>query len=81
MKIPFFKTAPVAAAAIIGILAAGSLTTYAAWKFFSAEQVAEIAGDTKLANAFMGEGAISVNESQSYGDYKVTLLGTTSGKT
>lgn len=80
IKIPFFKTVPVAAAVAIGILAAGSLTTYAAWKFFSAKQVAEIVGDTKLANAFMGEGAISVNESQSYGDYKVTLLGTTSGK-
>lgn len=80
IKIPFFKTVPVAAAAMIGILAAGSLTTYAAWKFFSAEEVVEIAGDTKLANAFKGEGAIAVNESQSYGDYKVTLLGTTSGK-
>ena len=80
IKIPFFKTVPVAAAVAFGILAAGSLTTYAAWKFFSAEQVAEIAGDTKLANAFMGEDAISVNKSQTYGDYKVTLLGTTSGK-
>lgn len=80
VKIPFFKTVPVAAAVAIGILAAGSLTAYAAWKFFGAEQVAEIAGDTRLANAFMGEGAISVNESQSYGDYKVTLMGAASGK-
>lgn len=80
IKIPFFKTVPVAAAAMIGILAAGSLTTYAAWKFFSAEQVAEIAGDTKLVDAFKGDGAVAVNESQNYGDYKVTLLGTASGK-
>lgn len=80
IKIPFFKTVPVAAAAMIGILVAGSLTTYAAWKFLSAEQVVEIAGDTKLANAFKGEDAIAVNESQSFGDYKVTLLGATSGK-
>ena len=52
MKKPFFKTMPVAAALAIGILAAGSLTTYAAWKYLSVEQVAEDVGDEKLADTF-----------------------------
>lgn len=80
MKKPFFKTVPVAAALAIGILAAGSLTTYAAWRYLSAEQVAENVGDKKLAKAFQDKDAININESQSYGDYKYTLLGIVSGE-
>jgi len=81
MKKPFFKTMPVAAALAIGILAAGSLTTYAAWKYLSVEQVAEDVGDEKLADTFRDKnGTISVNESQISGNYKVTLKEIASGK-
>lgn len=81
MKKPFFKTMPVAAALGIGILAAGSITTYAAWKYLSVEQVAEDIGDEKLADTFREKDAtISVNESQSDGNYKVTLKEIVSGK-
>lgn len=81
MKKPFFKTVPVVAALGIGILAAGSLTTYAAWKYLSVEQVAEDLGDKKLADTFRDKnGTISINQSQSYGNYKVTLKEIVSGK-
>lgn len=81
MKKPFFKTVPVVAALGIGILAAGSLTTYAAWKYLSVEQVAEDLGDKKLADTFRDkDGTISINQSQSYGNYKVTLKEIVSGK-
>jgi len=81
MKKPFFKTMPVAAALAIGILAAGSITTYAAWKYLSAEQVAEDFGDKKLAETFRDKNdTISINESQSHGNYKVTLREIVSGK-
>lgn len=36
--------------------------------------------DTKLAEAFSGEDAIFINETQSYGGFDVTLLGIVSGK-
>lgn len=81
MKKSFFKTLPVVAALAIGILAVGSLTTYAAWKYLSAEQVAEDLGDKKLTDTFQSkDGTISINESQISGDYKVTLKEIVSGK-
>lgn len=36
--------------------------------------------DKKLMNAFSGEDAILVNETQTYGDYRTTLIGIVSGK-
>lgn len=80
MRKPFFKTVPVIAAIAVAVLAAGGLTTYAAWNYLSMDQVAEVIENKTLADAFRGEDAIRINESQSYGDYKITLLGTVSGE-
>ena len=70
------------AAVLIAALVLGvtSLTAYATWKYLSVQEVAENAGDITLADAFLSEDAISVNESQSYGGYRVTLMGMVSGE-
>ena len=67
------------AAAAVAVLTAGSLTAYGAWKYLAAEQVAEEASGKKLADAFKEKGSVNINESQEYGDYKITLMGTVSG--
>lgn len=79
MKKPFYKTLPVMAALSIAVLATGSLTAYGAWKYLGTEQVAEEFGDNKLADVFKGEDAVSINESQVYDGYRITLMGTVSG--
>lgn len=73
---------PVPAVALAAALAvlAGSLSTYAAWRFLKPEQAAIELEDGRLAEAFRGEEAVSMDESQSYGGYAVTLLGMTSGE-
>ncbi len=68
------------AAAICCILAVGSVTTYAAWRLLGAKDVAQSHGDLKLADAFTGKDAVLVNESQTYGNYRVTLLGAVAGE-
>lgn len=65
------------AALVVGVT---SMTAYATWKYLSAQEVTEKAGDITLAEAFLSEDAISVNESQSYGGYRVTLMGMVSGE-
>lgn len=80
MRKPKFKMAPAIGVVAAILLASGSLSAYAAWQYLSVEQVAENVGDKNLAEAFRGKGAVSINESQSYGDYKITLLGTVTGK-
>jgi len=80
MRKPLIKTIPVLAALGIAVLAAGSFTAYAGWKYLGTEQVAQNIRDSKLADAFKGEGAVRINDSQSYGGYKFTLLGMVSGK-
>lgn len=79
MKKPFYKTLPIVAALSIAVLATGSLTAYGAWKYLGTEQVAKEFGDKKLADVFKGNDAISINESQIYGGYRITLMGTVSG--
>ncbi len=79
MRKPFLKTIPVVAAITVAVIATGSLTAYGAWKYLSTEQVIEETGDKKLADAFKEKGAVNINESQEYGDYKITLMGTVSG--
>ena len=62
------------------VVGATSLTAYATWKYLSAQEATEKAGDITLAEAFLSEDAISINESQSYGGYRVTLMGMVSGE-
>lgn len=66
------------AAAIL--IASGSLTAVAAWHYLNPAEVAEDMECPSLAKAFEGKDAISINEAQSYGDYKITLMGMVSGK-
>lgn len=73
------KELAVALSTAVAVLV-GSLSTYAAWKYLKPEQAAVEMGDDKLADAFRGADAVSMDESQSYGGYTVTLLGMTSGK-
>lgn len=61
-------------------LAFGSITGFAAYKYFTPSQMAEEMNDDKLAETFAGENAVLVNESQEFGDYKITFLGIVGGK-
>lgn len=79
MRKPFLKIVPVMVVAAVAVLTAGSLTAYGAWKYLTAGQVAEEASGKKLADAFKEKGSVNINESQEYGDYKITLMGTVSG--
>ncbi|MBQ8278749.1 MAG: hypothetical protein IJZ23_02810 [Roseburia sp.] len=75
-----YKRIPAAVLAAALVLGAGSLTVVAAWKYLMPNQIAEEVQDKKLAEAFMGEDAVFVNETQSYGGYRVTFLGIVSGE-
>ena len=69
------------AAACICLLAAGSITAYAAYRYLSPAQVAErVSTNGALAEAFEGEEAILINETQQSNGYDITLLGLVSGK-
>lgn len=57
-----------------------SISVYAAWTYLKPDQVVRDWGESELADAFSGEDALYINETQSYGGYNVTLLGFTSGK-
>ncbi len=69
-------------AAIAGglVLCISSVTVYAAWKYLPASDVAANVQGRNLAEAFAGEQAFVINEVQSYGDYRVTLLSIISGR-
>ncbi len=71
------SAAVVAAAAT---LAVGTLTVAAAWKYLEPYEVAEHLEDRKLAEAFKGEDAVKVGETQEYGGFRITLLGAAAGK-
>lgn len=53
---------------------------YAALKYLNPAEVAEEMQDAKLAKVFLSELATIINETQSYGDYSVTLLSIVSGE-
>ena len=57
-------TAVIAAA----VLVVGGGTNYAAWRYLTPQEAAAELQDKKLVNAFSGEDAILVNETQTYGD-------------
>ncbi len=69
-------------AAVITILALclSSATVYAAWKYLSPSDVAGNIQDMKLSEVFLSGQALVMNETQSYGDYRVTLLSIVSGE-
>ena len=80
-KIKQKKFITVAASCAV-MLVIGSVSVYAAWKYMNPDQVIrEIdSEETKLAEAFNEKNAVYINETQSYGDYDVTLLGITNGE-
>lgn len=57
-----------------------SVTAYAAYKYLTPAEVADETGDTALANAFLGDDAVWVNETKTCGDYCITLLGSVAGR-
>lgn len=71
---------PAAALIAVLLLGAGSLTALAAWNYLTPERIAQEAGDRKLADAFTGDDAVFIGETQSFGGYDVTLLGLVSGE-
>ncbi len=77
---PRFRARTAVAAAICCVLAVGSITTYAAWKLLGAKDVVQKYGDLKLAEAFTGEDAVLVNETQTCKNYRITLLGAVAGE-
>lgn len=74
------KRIPAAVALAVLVLSVGSFTVYAAWKYLTPGQVAEVTKDKGLAAAFNGEDAVAVHEVQEYGNYRITLLGIVSGR-
>lgn len=68
-----------AAAAAACVLAVG-IPVGAAVRYLTVGQVAEHFGYDKLMEAFKGEDAIEINETQTMDGYRITLLGVTSGK-
>ena len=74
------KRIAVAAAIAAAVLAVGGGTTYAAWRYLTPQEAAAELQDKKLMDAFSGEDAILVNEAQTYGDYRTTLIGIVSGE-
>lgn len=78
-EMKFNKKWQVAAVTAACVLVAAVPVT-AAVRYLSADKVAEELNYGKLAEAFKGKDAITVNESQTVGGYIVTLMGVTSGR-
>ncbi len=74
------KRIPATALIAAAILFTGSVTAVATWKYLAPDKVAEVLEDKGLAAAFQSKDAVSLNESQEFGEYKITLLGILSGK-
>lgn len=73
-----WKALPVAAASV-AVLTLSTITVYAAWHYFSARDVATETADNKLAQEFDQNNWMDECETQSFGDYDITLLGVVSG--
>ena len=71
-----FRIGLVAAVAAVAL----TITAYAAVVMLRPQDVAREVGNTTLAAAFEGEDAIAVNDSQTVGEYNVTLMGLLSGQ-
>ncbi len=57
-----------------------SVSVFAAWRLLSPKDIAMHIGDKQLSKAFDSKDAILMDESQKYGDYTITLLGTVTGR-
>ena len=68
-----------AAAAAIAVTMVSSITAYAAWRYFSAKDVAAEIADKRLAQEFEQNNWMDECETQTYGNYDITLLGIVSG--
>ncbi len=71
---------PAAVAAAAVTLVIGSAAVVAAARYLTPGQIAQRHDDKKLMKAFEGDDAVSVNETQEYAGFRVTLLGAVSGK-
>ncbi len=70
------KPALIAAALVVAL----AVTASAALLFLSPSQVAQEAGNQALAAAFETDAAVNINETQTVGDYQVTLMGLLPGQ-
>ncbi len=68
-----------AAAAAIAVTMVSSITAYAAWRYFSAKDVAAEIADNRLAQEFEQNNWMDECETQTYGNYDITILGIVSG--
>ena len=71
---------PKTAAAICAMVLICSVSVVAAIKHFTPSEIAIELSDQTLATAFESDNAVLINESQTFEDYKVTLLGLVSGE-
>lgn len=74
------KSAAAAAITTVLILVFGSVSAIAAYRFLNPAQIATESNNPRLAEAFKGSDALLLNETQTFDDYEVTLLGSASGK-
>ncbi len=74
------KKFPAAAMIAVGVLALGSVTAVAAYRYLSPGQIAAQVKDQKLGEAFAGEDALLMHETQESNGYRITLLGSVAGK-
>lgn len=81
MKTRKINKGAVAAAVALGIVVAGTGTTYAAYKYLHPSQIAQqISDNNALSKAFESKDAVEVGETQTTNGYDVTLLGMVTGK-
>ena len=71
-------SAAVTAAALTLVI--GSAAVVAAARYLTPGQIAQELQDQKLMDAFQGEDAVLVNETQEYAGYRITLLGAVTGR-
>lgn len=80
MNMKKVRKIPAAAIATVFVIATGSLTAYASWKYLTPESITKKLNDSRLTDAFQGKDAVSINETQTIAGYQVTFLGIVSGK-
>lgn len=79
MKVGNKKRMPVMVMVAIFVLVM-SVSVFAVWKLLTPVEIAEKLENKSLANAFKGEDALIINQSQISGDYEISLMGIVSGK-